>query len=153
MGEASNFCNRWACQHACKEGRERTVRVTEESNTKTDPSSRLASRIIMPRMACISAQEEAARAEEARLAQEEADRKAAEEAARAEEARIAQENAQRAAARRELLTKTVVAVVIVAVLAVSGVVSIKKINAAKTASRGGRGGRGDRGGGGYTPRH
>ncbi len=60
MGEASSFCNRWACQHACKEGRERTVRVTEESNTKTDPSSRLASRIIMPRMACISAQEEAA---------------------------------------------------------------------------------------------
>ena len=60
MGEASNFCNRWACQHACKEGRERTVRVTEESNTKTDLSSRLASRIIMPRMACISAQEEAA---------------------------------------------------------------------------------------------
>lgn len=100
-----------------------------------------------------AAQEEAARAAEARLAQEEADRKAAEEAARAEEARIAQENAQRAAARRELLTKTVVAVVIVAVLAVSGVVSIKKINAAKTASRGGRGGRGDRGGGGYMPRH
>ena len=31
MGEASNFCNRWACQHACKEGRERTVRVTEEN--------------------------------------------------------------------------------------------------------------------------
>ena len=60
MGEASSFLNRWACQHACKEGRERTVRVTEESNTKTDPSSRLASRIIMPRMACISAQEEAA---------------------------------------------------------------------------------------------
>lgn len=60
MGEASSFCNRWACQRACKEGRERTVRVTEESNTKTDPSSRLASRIIMPRMACISAQEEAA---------------------------------------------------------------------------------------------
>ena len=60
MGEASNFCNRWACQHACKEGRERSVRVTEESNTKTDLSSRLASRIIMPRMACISAQEEAA---------------------------------------------------------------------------------------------
>ena len=60
MGEASSFCNRWACQHACKEGRERTVRVTEESNTKTDLSSRLASRIIMPRMACISAQEEAA---------------------------------------------------------------------------------------------
>ena len=60
MGEASNFCNRWACQHACKEGRERTVRVTEESNTKTDLSSRLVSRIIMPRMACISAQEEAA---------------------------------------------------------------------------------------------
>ena len=53
MGEASSFLNRWACQHACKEGRERTVRVT-------DPSSRLASRIIMPRMACISAQEEAA---------------------------------------------------------------------------------------------
>ena len=50
MGEASSFCNRWACQHACKEGRERTVRVTEESNTKTDPSSRLASRIIMPRI-------------------------------------------------------------------------------------------------------
>ena len=60
MGEASSFLNRWACQHACKEGRERTVRVTEESNAKTDPSSRLASRIIMPRMACISAQEEAA---------------------------------------------------------------------------------------------
>ena len=60
MDEASSFCNRWACQHACKEGRERTVRVTEESNTKTDLSSRLASRIIMPRMACISAQEEAA---------------------------------------------------------------------------------------------
>ena len=60
MGEASSFCNRWACQHACIEGRERTVRVTEENNTKTDPSSRLASRIIMPRMACISAQEEAA---------------------------------------------------------------------------------------------
>ena len=60
MGEASSFLNRWACQHACKEGRERTVRVTEESNTKTDLSSRLASRIIMPRMACISAQEEAA---------------------------------------------------------------------------------------------
>ena len=59
MGEASSFLNRWACQHACKEGRERTVRVTEESNTKTDLSSRLASRIIMPRMACISAQEEA----------------------------------------------------------------------------------------------
>ena len=46
MGEASSFCNRWACQHACKEERERTVRVTEESNTKTDPSSRLASRLI-----------------------------------------------------------------------------------------------------------
>ena len=60
MGEASSFLNGWACQHACKEGRERTVRVTEESNTKTDLSSRLASRIIMPRMACISAQEEAA---------------------------------------------------------------------------------------------
>lgn len=60
MGEASSFLNRWACQRACKEGRERSVRVTEESNTKTDPSSRLASRIIMPRMACISAQEEAA---------------------------------------------------------------------------------------------
>ena len=60
MGEASSFLNMWACQHACKEGRERTVRVTEESNTKTDLSSRLASRIIMPRMACISAQEEAA---------------------------------------------------------------------------------------------
>ena len=60
MGEASSFLNGWACQRACKEGRERTVRVTEESNTKTDLSSRLASRIIMPRMACISAQEEAA---------------------------------------------------------------------------------------------
>ena len=98
-----------------------------------------------------AAADAAREAEEARLAQEEADRQAAEAAQRAEDARLAQEEAQRTAARRELITKIAAALVIVAALAVSGVVSIKKINAAKTASGGGRGGRGN--GGGYTPRH
>ena len=98
-----------------------------------------------------AAADAAREAEEARLAQEEADRQAAEAAQRAEDARLAQEEAQRTAARRELITKIAAALVIVAALAVSGVVSIKKINAAKTASGGGRGSRGS--GGGYTPRH